>query len=68
MIVLVLGLILLTLLIYKLILEPVWYWEKRGVPQPDWFNHFFINWFIVLKSQSAAYLTQDLYNIVPNRR
>lgn len=67
MILLTISVVLITIIIYKLILEPIWYWDKLGVKHPKRKRYIYINWFSFLQ-ESAADVVQNLYESVPDTR
>lgn len=68
MLLITLLLVLVSILIVKLILEPIWYWEKRGVKHPKWYQHAYFNLLVAFRKRSVAYFVQDLYDLVPDAR
>lgn len=68
MLIFTLTVILVTILMYKIIVEPMRYWNNLGIQHSEWLHHFYFNWLILLKGQSAAYLIEEMYYAVPNVR
>lgn len=67
MILLTISVIVVTIIIYKLIIDPLRYWDKLGVRRPKWSRYIYINWFSFLQ-ESAADVVQNLYESVPDTR